>query len=479
MESVDAVVVGAGPNGLAAAIELARAGKSVTLFEAAGQIGGGSRSAELTLPGFIHDTCSAIHPLAAASPFFKDLKLEELGLEWIQPTSPLAHPFDDGTAAVLDRSLDETGRSLGPDADAYRALMSPLLARFDRVIPLLLGPLFAGRLTVPPPNVIPPLLHFARTGIRSAAGLGTSKFQERWARAMFAGMAAHAMLPLTAPLTAGFGLLIGVLGHGVGWPLPKGGSQRIADALSARLVSLGGEIAVDRRINSMTDLPPARAYLFDVTPRQLKAIAGDRFSALYRRRLKRFRYGPGVFKVDWALNGPVPWKAGECSDAGTVHLGGTVEEMVASEQEVFSGRHPERPYTLVAQQSLFDPSRAPAGKQTLWAYCHVPNGSTEDMTGRIEGQIERFAPGFRDLIIGRAVMTPADVEAHNANNIGGDISGGTIDLRQLLVRPSGRWVPYTTPADNIYICSSSTPPGGGVHGMCGYHAARAALHRSF
>ncbi len=479
MANYDAVVIGSGPNGLTAAIELARAGKSVVVLEAGQTVGGGMRSAELTQPGFVHDVCSAIHPLAAASPAFRDMPLDRHGLEWVHPDLPLAHPFDDGTAAVLHRSLDVTAEMLGRDGLAYRKLIAPLLRDPDGFLSVFLGPLSAGRVSsIPPAKTIPALLHFNRLGLRSSEGLARASFRDDAAQALFAGMAAHVILPPDSLVTGGFGLIIALLGHAVGWPLPRGGSQRIADALTTYLASLGGEVQLEREVRSMRDVPHARAVLFDLTPRQLLAIAGDRLPARFRRTLARFRYGPGVFKVDWALDGPVPWKADACGRAGTVHLCGTLAEIRASEEGNVRGRHAERPYVLIAQQSLFDSTRAPEGKHTLWGYCHVPHGSTVDMTDRIEAQVERFAPGFRDRVIARATMNPAEVEAHNANYIGGDINGGLQDIRTQFVRPSARWSPYTTPAKDIFICSSSAPPGGGVHGMCGYHAARAALRRA-
>jgi phytoene dehydrogenase-like protein len=467
----DAVVVGSGPNGLAAAIEIARAGRSVLVLEAEETLGGGTRSAELTLPGFVHDVCSAIHPLTACSPFFRQLPLEDHGLQLIQPQLALAHPFDDGSAAVLDRSIDVTSASLGDDGAAYRKMMEPLARDSEKLIPELLGPLRLPR--------HPWLLaHFGLKAIRSAAGLAKSSFDGERATSLFAGLAAHSMMPLERRPTAAFGLMLGMLGHTAGWPIARGGSQAIADSLASYLRSLGGEILLDRRVESMRELPPARAVLFDVTPRQLLRIAGDRLPGRYRRRLERYRYGPGVFKLDWALEGPVPWKAEECGRAGTVHLGGSFAEIASSEAAVGRGQHPDRPYVLVAQQSLFDRSRAPEGREALWAYCHVPSGSTFDMTERIEAQVERFAPGFRDRILGRSVMPPAELERHNANYVGGDINGGVQDLRQLFTRPAPRLVPYSTPNREIYLCSSSTPPGGGVHGMCGYFAAQAALRRT-
>ncbi|CAN5659027.1 NAD(P)/FAD-dependent oxidoreductase [soil metagenome] len=452
----------------------------MVVLEAEESIGGGTRSAELTLPGFVHDICSAVHPLGAASPAFRKLPLEKHGLSWIQPDLPLAHALDGGRAAVLYRSLDETVAELGDDGAAWRKLFGPLLSGFDDIVAYLLGPPIAGRVSRPPPvRALPGMLRFAVSGLSSATGLSKRSFSLEGAPALLGGMAAHAMLPLDRSPTAGFGLLIGLLGHGVGWPVAAGGSQSIADALAAHLRSLGGEIKTSHRVRSMNDLPRARATLFNLTPRRLLEVAGTSFPTRFRKLLQRFPLGPGIFKVDWALDGPVPWTSEACRRAGTVHLGGTLEELAAAESAVAAGRHPERPYVLIAQQSLFDPGRAPAGKHTLWGYCHVPNGSGVDMTDSIESQIERFAPSFRDLIIARNVMGPAAMEAHDSNFIGGDISGGLQDLRHMFVRPSARWNLYTTPNESIYICSSSTPPGGGVHGMCGYHAAGAALKRSF
>ena len=471
MRSYDAVVVGAGPNGLAAAITVAQAGRSVLVCEAGATIGGGTRSAELTLPGFSHDVCSAIQPLAVASPFFRSVPLASHGLTFVQPDAPLAHPLDDGTAVVLERSVEETGRWLGRDAIAYRRLMAPLTAAADDIVEDVLGPLRVPRHPLP-------MARFGLNAIKSATALARSRFDGTRAPALLGGIAAHSMLSLRQPATAAYALMLAVIGHAVGWPIPRGGSQAIADALGAHLGSLGGEIATDWNVERIDELPAARAYLFDVTPRQLVAIAGDRLPDRYRRRLGRFRYGPGVFKVDWALDGPVPWKSPECARAGTVHLGGTLEEVAASESDVVAGRFPERPYVLVAQQSLFDAGRAPDGKQTLWAYCHVPHGGGLDMTDRIESQVERFAPGFRDRIIARSELSPADLERYNANYVGGDINGGVADLGQVFTRPVARLNPYTTPARDIFICSSSTPPTGGVHGMCGYWAARAALRRT-
>jgi phytoene dehydrogenase-like protein len=458
--SREAAVVGAGPNGLAAAITLARAGRSVLVREAEQSIGGGARSAELTLPGFVHDVCSAVHPLAVASPFFRELSLDRHGLEWIHPPAPLAHPFDDGSAALLERSVAATGETLGPDGGAWAALMEPLVAGWEAILEDVLAP----------PRLPRHPVHAARFGlraVRSVAGLARSVFRGPRARALLAGLAAHAPVPLEAPGSAAFGLVLGLTAHAVGWPSPRGGAGRLADALASMLRALGGEI--------VDELDGARTALLDLTPRQVLRIAGHRLPAGYRAALARYRYGPAAFKVDWALRAPIPWRAAECRRAGTVHLGGTLEEIAASERAAASGQHADRPFVLLAQPTLFDPGRAPAGRHVGWAYCHVPNGSAVDMTARIEAQVERFAPGFRDLVIGRSVRPPAALERHNANLVGGDINGGALDLRQLLLRPMLRLSPYRTPAAGLYLCSASTSPGPGVHGMCGYLAARAAL----
>jgi len=466
----DAIIVGSGPNGLSAAIVLAQAGRSVLVVEARDTIGGGTRSKELTLPGFVHDVCSAIHPLGYGSPFFRTLPLEEYGLEWVHPPIGLAHPLDDGTAMLLSRSIDDTCATLGPDAGAYKRLMAPLVKNWDAIVNAFVGPL---RLS--------PLLHpfalapFALSALPSARWLAEHRFKGVQARALLAGMSAHSMLPLERLTSAAAGLILMSLGHVCSWPLPRGGSQKIADALAAYLHSLGGEIVTGLEVENIDALPSSRAVLFDVTPRQLLRIAGHRLPESYKRSLRRYRYGPGSFKLDFALSDPIPWKAQECLQAGTVHLGGTFAEIAASERQVWQGEPSERPFVLLAQQSLFDATRAPEGKHTAWTYCHVPHGSTFDMTERIEAQIERFAPGFRERILARHVFTPADLERYNANYVGGDINGGVQDLWQLFTRPTFRLIPYTTPAKNIFICSSSTPPGGGVHGLCGYFAAQAVL----
>jgi phytoene dehydrogenase-like protein len=463
-----AIVVGSGPNGFAAGITLARAGYDVTLFEAEATLGGGTRSAALTLPGYVHDVCSAIHPLGVASPFFRSLPLAELGVEWVHAPAPLAHPFDDGTAVLLERSLAATAAALGPDGGAYRDLLTPLVAGCEPLLDGLLAPLL-------PPRHVVALARFGIHGIRSASGLAKARFHGARARALFAGLAAHAVLPLEAVATASFGLLLGMLGHAWGWPFPRGGSQALADALAKHFTSLGGRIVTGHRVALAAELSEAGLVLFDTAPKELIAIAGDRLPAAYRRRLARYRHGPAAFKVDWALHEPVPWRAAECARAATVHLGGELDEIAASERAAYAGGESERPFVLLAQPSLFDASRAPPGRHTAWAYCHVPNGSAADMTGRIEAQVERFAPGFRERIAARHVTTPADLERHNANYVGGDIVGGSNDIGQLLARPVLRMNPYATPVRGWYLCSASTPPGGGVHGMAGYHAARAAL----
>jgi phytoene dehydrogenase-like protein len=471
MSEYDAVVVGSGPNGLAAAIELARAGRSVLVREAADSVGGGLRSGELTLPGFVHDLCSAIHPLAAASPFFRTLPLAEHGLEWIEPPVPLAHPLDGGEAVFLRRSFAETAGALGGDVRSYRKVFEPLVADWPRLESSVLGPL------VRVPRHPFALARFGLSALQPAAGFARRRFDGEPARALFAGLAAHSILPLESVGTTSFGLVLGATGHAVGWPLPRGGSQRVADALASYLRSLGGEIQTGAPVESLAELS-APTILCDVTPRQLLRLAGDRMPQRYRSALERFRYGPGVFKLDWALSGPIPWTAPECAQAGTVHLGGTLAEIVASEQAPARGETSDRPFVLLAQPTLFDDSRAPEGRHTAWAYCHVPNNSDADMTETIERQVERFAPGFGERVLARTASAPADLERRNANLVGGDIGGGSNELRRLIARPVLRPVPYSTPLEGVYLCSASTPPGGGVHGMCGYLAARAALRAS-
>lgn len=467
--SYDAVIVGSGPNGFAAAIVLAQAKLSVCLLEARDTYGGGMRSAELTLPGFTHDICSAIHPLGLSSPFFSTLPLKEYGLEWIHPSAPLAHPFEDGRVALLERSIEATSQWLGEDALAYKKLMQPLLDSWPDIFSDILGPLRF-------PSHPFAMGRFACHAVRSALSLTKKHFKGRLARGLFAGLAAHSVMPLDCSLTAGFGLVLGVLGHAVGWPMARGGSQSIANALASYFRALGGTLITGVNIQRLEQLPRAQAILFDLSPRQLLAIAGDRFPSGYREKLEKFRYGPGVFKIDWALSQPIPWNAKECLRAGTVHLGGGEEEIARSEREVWSGQYPERSYIIIAQQSLFDIARVPANKESAWAYCHVPNGSNFDMTDRLELQIERYAPGFKDCIIARSTKTACEMENYNPNYIGGDITGGVEDLHQLFARPAGWLKPYTTPIKGVYLCSASTPPGGGVHGMCGYHAAHAFLN---
>jgi len=468
----DAVVVGAGPNGLAAAITLARAGRAVLVMEGRETAGGGMRSSALTLPGFVHDICSAVHPLALASPFFRSLGLLDYGLEWVHSPVALAHPFDDGTAVLLERSPDRTAAALGPDAASYRALMKPLVSHWEQLVEDLLAPVHIPRHPVA-------LLHFGGLAIGSIERLASRRFNGARARALFGGIAAHAVLPADRPLGSAIGLLLGAAGHAVGWPLPRGGSQRIADAMVRCLIRIGGEVRTGVEVQSMEQLPGARAVLFDVMPGALARIARDRLPDDYRRRLLAHRHGPGVFKMDWALDAPIPWRAQECLRAATVHVGGTYEEMREAEDRVWQGGHSEKPLVLLSQPTLFDPSRAPQGKHTAWAYCHVPNGSTHDMSDRIETQIERFAPGFRDRILARSTMNALDMEAHDPNFVGGDIAGGIQDVLWRTLRPLGRWQPYSTPARGIYVCSSSQPPGAGVHGMCGFHAARKALREVF
>ena len=482
-ESYDAVVIGSGPNGLAAAITLARRGLAVAVLEAKDTVGGGVSTAELTLPGFHHDVCSAVHPLAVASPFFRSLPLAAHGLEFIHPPAPLAHPLDNGEVAMLERSVDATAAQFGGrDGAAYAALMNPLVARADALLEEVLRPPRVPR---------HPLLmaRFVRHAFRAARAMADARFAGPAAKALLAGNAAHSILPLENKTTAAVALLLMVTGHAVGWPVPRGGSRGIADAMAGYLRALGGQIFPGRPVRAMRDLPEARAYLFDIAPPHVARIAGDALPPRTRGALERHRYGPGVFKIDWALSAPIPWANPQCARAATVHVGGTLEEVAASERAAWGASSSpasppppppsERPFVLVAQQSLFDPTRAPAGRHTGWAYCHVPARCTVDMTDRIESQVERFAPGFRDTILARHIMSPAAVESHNANNIGGDITGGVLDARAVLTRLAAPGNPYATPNPSIYLCSASTPPGAGVHGMCGFHAARAALRRVF
>jgi phytoene dehydrogenase-like protein len=465
----DAVVVGSGPNGLAAALTLARAGMVVEVFEGAEEPGGGCRSAELTLPGFTHDICSAVHPLASASPFFRGTDLAARGVRLLYPKVAFAHPLDGGRAAAVAGSVEETAASLGADGAQYRRLMGPLVGDANGIVPEVLAPLFR---SVPAHPV--PMARFGLQGLLPATAIAR-RFRTEEGKAILAGAAAHAMLPLSKPLTGGFGLLFAMLAHSPGWPVVEGGSAVLTAALVGELEELGGTVATDCTIKELDELPPAKVVMLDVSPRQFGWIAGDRLPRRYARSLDRFRYGPGVCKVDWALDGPVPWQAEACQQAGTIHVAGTLAEVASSEADVAAGRHSERPYCLVAQPGVVDPTRAPAGKQTLWAYCHVPSGSDVNMADRIEAQIERFAPGFRDLILARSVRTAAEMERHNPNYVGGDINCGAGTLRQTVFRPLVRWNEYRTALPGVYLCSAATPPGGGVHGMCGAGAAHAAL----
>ena len=469
-DDYDAVVVGAGPNGLSAAITLGRRFNSVLLLEAAKTVGGGVRSAALTLPGFIHDVCSTVQPLSLASPFFRQLDLQQYGLEWIQPEIPLAHPFEDGSALFLHRSLEVTADALGADGKAYRRLLQPFVDHERLLFADILQPLHF------PEN---PFLmaRFAFHALRSLRNLAETNFKGDRTRALFAGLAAHAMIPLEKAATAAFGVVLATLAHTAGWPIIKGGSQKLADALADCFRNSGGEIITGQPIASASDLPKAASYFFDVTPRQLININGLGLSDGYRKRLARFRYGPGVCKMDWALKEPIPWKADVCRKAGTVHLGNSLEEIAASIRDVSAGKVSSSPYIILAQQSLFDPSRAPAGGHTAWAYCHVPHGSAADVSALIENKIERYAPGFRDVILAKSVLSAAAMEQYNANYVGGDINGGLQDLSQLYTRPIASLNPYRTSVKNIYLCSSSTPPGGGVHGLCGYYAAQSVCKK--
>ena len=461
-----ASVIGSGPNGLAAAIVLAQAGLDVDVREGASEFGGATRSAEVTLPGFMHDLGSAVHPMAVSSPFFWTLSLEDHGLNWIQPPAALAHPFDDGTAVTLERSLAETASQLGPDGAAYRKLFEPLVADWPTLAGEVLRPLGI-------PKHPFPLARFGIRAVQPATVLAASSFRKMRAAALFGGLSAHSVLKLEAPLSAAFGLILGVTGHAVGWPIPQGGAHRIAKALASVLRRHGGRITTDSYVSSLDDLSRRDAVLCDVTPRQFDALAGKQLPKSFRRAMCRFQYGPGIFKVDWALREPIPWKAKECLRAATVHLGGSLEEIAASERTAWKGLPPEKPFILLVQPSLFDPTRAPAGHHTVWAYCHVPNGWPGSALAQMEDQIERFAPGFRECILARRPWSAPEMQQWNPNLIGGDLSGGASTLKQFFLRPT--WRRYGTPLKSVFLCSSSTPPGGGVHGMCGYYAAQAAL----
>jgi phytoene dehydrogenase-like protein len=467
----DAIVVGSGPNGLAAAITLQREGLRVLVLEGKKTIGGGLRSEELTLPGFTHDICSAIHPMALASPFFSKVPLKEHGLKFIHPTYAAAHPFDDGSAAVLDHSLEITAESLTVDKKTYLSLIKPFVQKFGVLTNDILGPL-----KFPRDPIL--LAQFGLSALLPADKL-VKRFVSREARGLFAGMAAHSILPLSKIATSAIGLVLMSAGHAQGWPIPLGGSFSIAKALASYFTSIGGKIQTDFYVTSLDQLPSSHAVLFDVTPKQLLTIAGHSFSSLYKKQLQRYHYGMGIFKIDWALNGPIPFRAAVCREAGTIHIGNTFEEIALSEETMWKGKSAAKPFVLLAQQSLFDKTRAPEGKHTAWAYCHVPKNSTEDMTSSIEKQIERFAPGFRELILMKKTMNTEQLEEYNPNYVGGDINGGAATIDQLFTRPALRSSPYRTSTKGLYLCSSSTPPGGGVHGMCGYHAAQRVLKDIF
>jgi phytoene dehydrogenase-like protein len=467
----DAIVVGSGPNGLAAAITMQQQGLAVLLVEAKETTGGGMRTEQLTMPGYQHDVCSAVLPMAVISPFFSSLPLHEFGLEYLYPEVDAAHPFDDGTAAILTRSIIDTAASLGTDSSVYHRIMKQVVEDWPLIVQDILGPL---RFPKHP-------FQMARFGLKALTPALTfaERYRTKEARGLWAGMAAHSIQPLSNTATTAFGLVLSIAGHVQGWPIPKGGAGSVAQALVTYFTSLGGTVQAGFPITSVSQLPPAKTVLFDVTPKQLMQIAGDQFSPIYKWQLNRYRYGMGVFKIDWALSQPIPFTAPECRKAGTVHIGNTLEEIAASEQITSEGGHPQKPFVLLAQPSILDDTRAPAGKHTAWAYCHVPNGSAVDMTNIIEEQVERFAPGFKDTIIDRHTFNTAELQQYNANYIGGDINGGIIDLGQLYTRPALRSSPYRTSAKGLYICSSSTPPGGGVHGMCGHHAAKRALKDVF
>jgi phytoene dehydrogenase-like protein len=471
VDPVDVVVVGSGPNGLSAAVTLAAAGLSVTVVEGADLAGGGCRTEELTLPGFRHDVCSAVHPMVLVSPFFRQPAFDGLRESVCQPPVPFAQPLDGGRAVAAYRTLDETVAELGADGPAYRRLMEPLVRNCLPIADDVLGPLRS----IPGHPIA--LARFGLPGLLPMSW-AVRRFQSEEAKALLAGVGAHAM-SLTAPLTSAFGTLLALTAHAVGWPVIKGGSSTITEAQVAELERLGGTVVTGQWVRSLSELPPSKAVVLDTSPKGLVDLAGAVLPDRYRHSLRRFRYGSGVCKVDWALSGPVPWSAEACRRAGTVHLGGTFAEVAASEAAVGAGRHPDRPYCIIVQAGVADTSRAPTGKESLWGYCHVPSGSTVDMTAAIEAQIERFAPGFSDLVIGRSTLTAADEERHNPNYVGGDIAGGASTLVQTVFRPTIQWNPYRTPLDDVYLCSASTAPGGGVHGMCGVYAARTVLHDHF
>lgn len=472
MQYFDAVVIGSGPNGYAAAIAMQQQGLSVLIIEAEEETGGGTRSAELTLPGFMHDLGSTIHPLGAGSPFLRTLPLDQFGLEWIFPPQALAHPFDNGQAVLLKRSVADTAQQFGTDEGAYNKLMQPIVDHWDNIAPDFLGPL-------PWPKHPVQLIKFGLRAIQSAEGLVNRYFQEEATKTFIAGIAAHVMLPLNTLVSSGIALVLGALGHVIGWPFPKGGAQSITHAMDTYFKSLGGTVQTGNRVQSVSDIPACKVMLFDITPKQLLNIQGLSFSTLYRKQLEHYRYGQGIFKIDWALNSPIPFRNPDCAKAATVHLGGSFEEIALSERLVWENKHPEKPYVLLVHQTQFDSSRAPKGRHTAWAYCHVPRYSQVDMTTAIENQVERFAPGFKDTVLARHTMNATQVEQYNANYIGGDINSGAQTIFQQFTRPTFRLKPYRTSIRNVYICSASTPPGGGVHGMCGYHAARLALKDHF
>ncbi|MDR9418798.1 phytoene desaturase family protein [Gracilimonas sp.] len=468
----DAVVVGSGPNGLSAAVRLAQEGLKVVVLEAKSTIGGGTRTQELTEPGFLHDVCSAVHPTAASSPFFKTLGLENFGLEYIYPEIPYAHPLDDGEAAIAYKSLEQTIAHLGEDGKAYQKVFTEFVEHWEYLAEDIFG-----TLRIPKHPLL--MARFGWYGLFSGQQFTDIHFQSEKAKALFAGCAAHSIIPLNKAFTASFGLVLGSSAHALGWPVAKEGSSAITDALAKLFTSLGGSIVTDHEVNDLNDIPSSKTVLFDLTPQQINNIAGDKLPNKYRNRFKNYQYGPGTFKIDWALSEPVPWQNEACRKAGTLHLGGTFKEIAASEEDAWNGDHSENPYVLVSQPSLFDETRAPKSKHTLWAYCHVPNGSTKDMTSVIEAQIERFAPGFKDTIISKHTFNSSEMQAYNSNYIGGDINGGAQIAKQLFGRPVLKWDPYKIPVKGMYICSSSTPPGGGVHGMCGFHAAQSLLRNEF